>query len=37
MVKVIGHGKAFKIDFEDVFVKAELKYHTRQSAYTVLD
>lgn len=30
-VSVIGFGSAFKIDFEDVFVKAEVVYQTRQS------
>ena len=29
MVRVIGLGKAFRIDLEDVFVNAELKYQTR--------
>ena len=29
-VKVIGFGKALRIDFEDVLVRAELKYQIRQ-------
>lgn len=30
MVRVIGFGKALRIDFDEVFVRAELKYQTRQ-------
>lgn len=33
IVSVIGIGKAFRMDLEDVFVRAEVKYHTRQRAY----
>jgi hypothetical protein len=29
---VIGIGRAFKIDFEDVFVRAEVRYQTTQRA-----
>lgn len=32
MVRVIGIGRAFKIDFEDVFVRAEVKYQMIHSA-----
>ena len=30
IVSVIGLGKALRMDLEDVLVKAELKYQTRQ-------
>ena len=33
MVRVMGWGKALRIDFEDVLVNAELMYQTKQSAY----
>ena len=33
-VRVAGLGNAFKIDFEEVFVKAEEKYQIIQSIYT---
>ena len=29
IVRVIGLGKALRIDFDEVLVKAELKYQTR--------
>ena len=32
-VRVIGLGKAFRIDFEEVLVRAELMYQTRQRTY----
>lgn len=31
IVRVIGFGKALSMDLEEVLVKAELKYQTRQS------
>lgn len=30
MVRVIGLGKALRMDLEEVLVRAELKYQTRQ-------
>lgn len=30
---MIGLGKAFNIDFDEVLVSAELVYHTRQRTY----
>ena len=30
-VRVTGFGKALRIDFEDVFVSAELRYQTKHS------
>ena len=33
-VRVIGLGKALRMDFEEVFVRAELMYQTRQSIYS---
>jgi hypothetical protein len=35
-VRVAGFGKAFRIDFEEVLVRAEEKYHTMQSIYTCI-
>jgi hypothetical protein len=35
MVKVIGIGRAFRIDLEEVFVRADVKYHTTQRALRV--
>ena len=35
-VRVIGLGKAFKIDFDEVFVRAELVYQTRQRIYACI-
>jgi hypothetical protein len=32
MVRVIGIGRAFKIDFDDVFVRAEVKYQMTHNA-----
>ena len=32
IVRVAGFGNAFRIDFDDVFVRAEVRYHTMQSA-----
>jgi hypothetical protein len=29
-VRVTGFGRAFRMDFEDVFVTAEVKYQMRQ-------
>jgi hypothetical protein len=34
IVRVIGLGRAFKMDLEDVFVVAEVIYHIRQSIST---
>lgn len=31
IVRVIGCGKAFRIDFDDVFVSADVKYQTTLS------
>lgn len=36
MVKVTGFGYTVRIDFEDVFVRAELKYQTRQRTFSHL-
>lgn len=33
IVNVMGMGRAFKMDFDDVFVTAEVKYQITQSAY----
>ncbi len=33
MVRVIGLGKALRIDFDEVLVKAELMYQTRHSTW----
>ncbi len=33
IVKVAGFGKAFRIDLEDVLVRADVIYQTMQSAY----
>lgn len=30
IVRVIGFGRAFRIDFDEVFVTAEVRYQTRQ-------
>lgn len=32
-VRVIGFGKAFRIDFDEVFVRAEDMYQMRHSIY----
>ena len=32
-VRVIGLGKAFRMDFEEVFVRAEDMYHIRHKIY----
>jgi len=32
-VRVIGLGKAFRIDLEEVFVRADDRYHMRHSIY----
>jgi hypothetical protein len=32
-VRVIGLGKAFRIDLDEVFVRADDRYHIRQSIY----
>jgi len=32
IVRVAGLGSAFRIDFDDVFVRAEVRYQTMQSA-----
>lgn len=34
MVNVIGIGRAFKIDFEDVLVSADVRYQIIQRPYT---
>ena len=34
IVRVAGFGKAFSIDLEEVFVRAEVIYHAMQSACT---
>lgn len=34
-VRVAGLGKAFKMDFEEVFVRAEEVYHNRHRIYVV--
>lgn len=36
MVKVIGLGKVLRIDFDEVLVKAELKYQTRHRIWKVV-
>jgi hypothetical protein len=36
IVRVAGFGKAFKIDLEEVLVKAEVRYQTIQSACSPL-
>lgn len=36
IVRVIGLGRAFNIDLDDVFVVAEVVYHMRQSASTTV-
>ena len=36
MVNVIGIGKAFKMDLEDVLVRAEVRYHTTQRDWATL-
>lgn len=36
MVRVIGIGRAFSMDLEDVFVRAEVKYHTRHRALRLI-
>lgn len=33
IVRVIGFGRAFRMDLDDVFVRAEVMYQTRQSIY----
>lgn len=35
-MRVIGLGKAFKIDFDEVLVRAELVYQTRQRSYACM-
>jgi len=35
MVKVIGIGRAFKMDFEDVFVRAEVKYQITHKVWNM--
>lgn len=34
MVNVIGMGRAFKIDLEEVFVRADVRYQTTHRALT---
>jgi hypothetical protein len=34
IVNVIGIGRAFKMDFEDVFVRAEVKYQITHRVWT---
>lgn len=36
IVKVIGRRKAFRMDLEDVLVKAELRYHIKQRIFQVI-
>ena len=37
IVKVIGRGNAFRMDLEEVLVKAELRYQTKQSTFHTIN